>query len=75
MRSSRFSLGRLLDVLRCMEDKGQVPFSLDQEGHQLVSQVSPKFNGITFFDHESEDASIELDASLQGLGGVRKPRL
>ena len=30
----------------------------------------PTFNGITFFDQRPVDGSIELDASLQGLGAA-----
>ena len=39
-------------------------------GHQLFQKFLPTFNGVTFFDQIPVDGTIDLDASLQGLGAV-----
>ena len=52
-----------------MEDKTQVALTLEAERdiNWFVTFI-PKFNGVMFFDHRPVNVSIELDASLQGLG-------
>ena len=69
VRSSRFFLNRLLDVLRSMHDKDQV--ALSQEAQRDINwfqKFLPTFNGITIFDHRPIAHEIELDVCLQGLG-------
>ena len=67
---SRFFLNRLLDVLRSMEDRCQVPLTLEAKiDINWFTQFLPKFNDIIFFDHRPINAAIELDGSLQTSGG------
>ena len=69
VRTSRFFLNRLLEVLRSMEDKKQVPITLEaQRDINWFIKFLPQYNGVTFFDQKPVQYSIELDASLQGLG-------
>ena len=51
VRTSRFFLNRLLDMLRSMEDRRQVRLSNDAlRDINWFLQFLPKFNGVTFFD-------------------------
>ena len=69
VRSSRFFLNRLLDILRSMHEKDQVQLSTEaQKDINWFSKFLPTFNGVTIFDHRPIAFHIELDASLQGLG-------
>ena len=69
VRSSRFFLNRLLDVLRSMHDTDQVQLSTEaQKDINWFSRFLTTFNGITIFDHRPIAFHIELDACLQGLG-------
>ena len=69
VRSSRLFLNRLLGVLRSMEDRSQVPITLEAKRDiNWFIQFLPKLNGVTFFDYRPINAIIELDVSLQGLG-------
>ena len=69
VRSSRFFLNRLLDVLRSMHDKHQVVLSQEaQRDINWFQKFLLTFNGITIFDHRPIAHEIELDACLQGLG-------
>ena len=69
VRSSRFFLNRLLDVLRSMHDKDQVQLSPEaQKDINWFSKFLTTFNGVTIFDHRPIAFHIELDACLQGLG-------
>ena len=69
VRSSRFFLNRLLDVLRSIHDKDQVVLSQEaQRDINWFQKFLPTFNGITIFDHRPIAHDIELDACLQGLG-------
>ena len=61
----------MLEFLRCMEDRGQVALPLEAKRDiNWFLKFWPTFNGITIFDQKPVDASIELDAPLQGLGAV-----
>ena len=54
-----------------MEGGGQVDLPVEAKRDiNWFLKFLPTFNGITFFDERSVDGSIELDASLQGLGAV-----
>ena len=66
VRASQFFLNRLLEVLRAMEDKKTVPVT--REAKRDINWFIPLYNGVTFFDQKPIDFSIELDASLQGMG-------
>ena len=69
VRASRFFLNCLLEVLRSMEDRKQVPITLEaKRDFNWFIKFLPHYNGVTFFDHKPVNYSIELDASLQGLG-------
>ena len=69
VRTSRFFLNRLLDVLRAMEDKKQTLITVDAKRDiNWFIKFLPTYNGVTFFDYRPVNHSIELDASLQGLG-------
>ena len=69
VKASRFYLNRLLDVLRSIEDKKIVPVTREaQRDINWFLKFIPLYNGVTFFDQKPIDHSIELDASLQGMG-------
>ena len=69
VKASRFFLNRLLDVLRSMENKHTVPQSMEAKRDiNWFLKFIPLYNGVTFFDQKPIDHSIELDASLQGMG-------
>ena len=69
VKASRFYLNRLLDVLRSIEEKQTVPVTREaQRDINWFLKFIPKYNGITFFDQKPIDHSIELDASLEGMG-------
>ena len=69
VRSPRFFLNRLLDVLRSMHDKDQGVLSQEaQRDINWFQKFLLTFNGITIFDHRPIAHEIELDACLQGLG-------
>ena len=52
VRTSRFFLNRLLDVLRTMHDKDQVPLSTEaQRDINWFIKFVPTFNGVPIFDH------------------------
>ena len=71
VRASRFFLNRLLDILRSMEDKQTVPVTREAKRDiNWFIKFIPLYNGITFFDQKPTDYSIELDASLQGMGHI-----
>ena len=71
VRSSRFFLNRLLEFLSSMKDKGLVPLPLEAKRDiNWFLTFLPTFNGVTIFDQKPVHASIELDASLEGLGAV-----
>ena len=69
VRSSRFFLNRLLDVLRSIQNKDQVVLSQEaQRDINWFQKFLPTFNGVTIFDHRPTAHEIELDACLQGIG-------
>ena len=69
VRTSRLILNRLLEVLHSMEDKKQVALTIDAKRDiNWFIKFLPLYNYITFFDHRPTNYSIELDASLHGLG-------
>ena len=71
VRSSRFFLNRLLELLRSMEDKGQKKLTVEaRRDINWFLKFLPTFNGVTLFDQRPVDGAIQLDASLQGLGAV-----
>ena len=52
-----------------MEDKKQVPITIEAKRDiNWFIKFLPHYNGVTFVDHRPVNYSIELDASLQGLG-------
>ena len=56
-------------MLRSIEDKQMVPVTREaQRDINWFLKFIPKYNGVTFFDQKPIDHSIELDASLQGMG-------
>ena len=58
-----------MDVLRSIEDKKIVPVTREaQRDINWFLKFIPLYNGVTFFDQKPIDHSIELDASLQGMG-------
>ena len=69
VRSSRFFLNRLLDVLHTMHGKNKVLLSPEaQRDINWFQKFLPTFNGVTIFYHRPIAYEIELDACLQGLG-------
>ena len=59
----------LLEVLRSMEDKKQVPITIEAKRDiNWFIKFLPQYNGVTFFYHRPVNCSIELDASLPVLG-------
>ena len=69
VKSSRFFLNRMLEVLRNSHRKEKI--QLTAEFHRDLNwfvNFIPKFNGIAFFVHQNIQYEIELDACLQGLG-------
>ena len=61
----------MLDTLRAHFGKEKI--SLDINFHRDLNwfkKFLPKFNGTAFFVHRPIQATIELDACLQGLGAV-----
>ena len=69
VHTSRFFLNRLLEVLRQMHDKNQVPLTTEaQRDINWFVKFVPTFNGVTIFDHRPISFDIELDACLQGIG-------
>ena len=52
-----------------MEDRGSIPLTVEAKMDiNWFLKFLPTFNGTTFFDHRPITVSMELDASLQGLG-------
>ena len=71
VKTSRTFLNRMLDTLRAHFCKEKI--SLDINFHRDLNWLKkclPKFNGTAFFVHHPVQATIELDACLQGLGAV-----
>ena len=69
VRFSRFFLNRLLDVLRSMEEKNQTKITIEaRRDINWFAKFISIYNGVTFFDQKPIAHSIELDASLQGMG-------
>ena len=65
VRTSRFFLNRLLEVLRSMEDHKQAPITLEaRRDINWFTKFLPQYNGVTFFDPKPINCSIELDANL-----------
>ena len=70
-RSSRTFLNRMLDTLR--RHFGTDNITLDIDFHRDLNwfkKFLKKFNGTAFFYHHPVQATIELDACLQGLGAI-----
>ena len=66
---SRYFLNGLLDVSRSMEDRSQVPVTMEAKRDiNWFLKFIPLYNGVTFFYQKPTNFSIELDASLQGMG-------
>ena len=69
VRTSRFFLNRLQDFLWSMEGKGHTTLTIDAKRDiNWFIKFMPIFNGVVFFDQKPVKCSIELDASLTGLG-------
>ena len=69
VKNSRIFLNRMLDTLRCHNNTDKI--ALDISFHRDLNWFSkflPQFNGRAFFLHSPVQATIELDACLQGLG-------
>ena len=69
VKISRFFLNRMLEFLRSITNKRQttIPLEFPQDLNWFL-QFLKDFNGTTFFDNKSYDASVELDACPTGLG-------
>ena len=69
VKSSRFFLNRMLEVLRNShrKEKIQLTAGFHRDLNWFVNFI-PKFNGTAFFVHQNIQYEIELDACLQGLG-------
>ena len=69
VRSSRFFLNSLLDVLRSMHDKDHVALPPEaQRDINWFQKFLSSFNRVAIFEHRPIAHEIELDACLQGLG-------
>ena len=71
VRSSRTFLNSVLDTLR--RHFGTDKLTLDIDFHRDLNWLKKflkKFNGTAFFYHRPVQATIELDACLQGLGAI-----
>ena len=67
----RKNSGRMLDLFRSHFGKDQI--HLDINFHRDLNwfqKFLPQFNGKAFYVHRPVQATIELDACLQGLGAV-----
>ena len=76
VKCSRTFLNRMLDTLR--RHFGTDSISLDIEFHRDLNwfkKFLKKFNGRAFFDHRPIQATIELDACLQGLGAIYRNQI
>ena len=77
VRAARIFLCRMLHSLRCNHGKNSI--TLDNEFKKDLmwfNKFLPIFNGKTFFNKRHPKATIELDASLSGLGarfGAKSP--
>ena len=70
VKHSRHFLNRMLDALKAASDADAI--MLDQSFHRDLkwfNQFLTVFNGTTFFDYRKCDATFEIDACLEGLGG------
>ena len=71
VKNSCIFLNRMLDTLRSHNNTDTI--TLDLSFHRDLNWFSrflPKFNGKAFFSHSPVQATVELDACLQGLGAV-----
>ena len=70
VKYSRFFLNRMLDTLKAAADDNHI--TLDNSFKNDLAWFNKfltNFNGTTFFHHKQCDATLEIDACLQGLGG------
>ena len=68
VKSSRFFLNRMLDLLRSSSKQEKIVISTDfRRDLNWFTNFVPKFNGTAFFVHDKVHHEIELDACLQGL--------
>ena len=71
VKSSRFFLNRMLDILRAHFGSNEI--TLGQDFHRDLNwfkKFLPQFNGTAFFNHSPVHMKIELDARLVGLGAI-----
>ena len=71
VKPARFFLNRMLMLLRKNVHTNFI--KLDTEFHRDLKWFNTflsQYNGITFYDNAPTQATVFLDASLQGLGGV-----
>ena len=71
VKPARFFLNRMLTLLR--ENTHANYIKLNSEFHRDLNWFNTfllQYNGITFYDNVPTQATVFLDASLQGLGGV-----
>ena len=71
IKIARIFLSRMLDTLRRHHTRGKIDLDTDFK-RDLVwfYKFSIQFNGVAFFDKRSVQATVELDASLTGMGAV-----
>ena len=69
VRISRPFLNRMLDLLRNADKLSKIALTVDfKRDLNWFLEFLPKFNGKAFISHYPINESVELDASLQGLG-------
>ena len=71
VRYSRYFLNRMLEVLRQHTNKTIIKLTNEFfKDLQWFLTLLNQYNGVTFYDNRKPSASVHLDASLTGLGGV-----
>ena len=73
VKSSRFFLNRMLDILRSHFGSNEITLGLDfHRDLNWFRKFLPQFNGTAFFNHSPVHMTIELDACLVDLGLYHK---
>ena len=73
VRPSRVFLNRMLELLRQNYDATNIKLTQSfRRDLRWFSRFLDKYNGVSMYNHRKIDHVIELDACLDGLGGVWK---
>ena len=73
VRPSRIFLNRMLELLRQNYDASTIKLTQAfRQDLRWFSRFLDKYNGVSMYNHTKIDHVVELDACLDGLGGVWK---